>query len=120
MAKCECGAMSDVLPSTNARKRWHREHKVEVDRVSPEDMQRFETWRSLRGEDLERAMLDARWFVQPNDLIGGWSIMPVDRPPSSGFPEVADFLSKRAAEHIVGLHNAELVQRAEEHTEVCR
>jgi hypothetical protein len=31
MAKCECGAMSDVLPSTNARKRWHRGHKAEVD-----------------------------------------------------------------------------------------
>jgi hypothetical protein len=27
-ALCACGALSHVLPSTNARKRWHREHKL--------------------------------------------------------------------------------------------
>lgn len=26
-AKCECGQMSERLPSGNARKRWHREHR---------------------------------------------------------------------------------------------
>lgn len=29
-AKCQCGAMSDVLPSRNARARWHRDHKTEA------------------------------------------------------------------------------------------
>jgi hypothetical protein len=27
---CECGAKSDDLPSANARKRWHRDHKADV------------------------------------------------------------------------------------------
>lgn len=26
-AACECGARSDVLPSTRQRQQWHREHK---------------------------------------------------------------------------------------------
>jgi hypothetical protein len=29
-ALCECGKKSQVLPSTAARKRWHREHKEAV------------------------------------------------------------------------------------------
>lgn len=29
-AKCSCGALSESLPSRNARKRWHRAHKEEV------------------------------------------------------------------------------------------
>jgi hypothetical protein len=28
--RCTCGALSPVLPSTAARKRWHREHKDAV------------------------------------------------------------------------------------------
>ena len=28
--ECSCGAISEVLPSTAARQRWHREHKAEV------------------------------------------------------------------------------------------
>lgn len=28
--KCECGALSDELPNTASRKRWHREHKEAV------------------------------------------------------------------------------------------
>jgi hypothetical protein len=28
-ALCECGAVSDVLPSANKRKAWHRAHKSE-------------------------------------------------------------------------------------------
>jgi hypothetical protein len=27
---CACGESSGVLPSNNARKRWHRQHKKEV------------------------------------------------------------------------------------------
>lgn len=29
-AKCRCGAMSEVLPSANQRKAWHRTHKAEI------------------------------------------------------------------------------------------
>jgi len=29
-AKCECGALSEDLPSTAARKRWHAEHKASL------------------------------------------------------------------------------------------
>lgn len=29
-AKCECGAMSEVLPSRNKRAQWHRDHKMDV------------------------------------------------------------------------------------------
>lgn len=75
-------------------------------------MKTLDEWRSLRGADLEQAMLDSRWFVQPNDLIGGWAITVTDEPPSAGYPEVADFLSERAAWHIVELHNAALGGRA--------
>lgn len=28
--KCSCGALSEPQPSDAARKRWHREHKIEV------------------------------------------------------------------------------------------
>jgi hypothetical protein len=28
--RCECGEWSPVLPTTAARKRWHREHKDEI------------------------------------------------------------------------------------------
>lgn len=30
MAKCECGAMSEMLRSRSARKRWHAQHKDEL------------------------------------------------------------------------------------------
>lgn len=29
-AVCSCGARSDSLSSTNARKRWHAEHKQQI------------------------------------------------------------------------------------------
>lgn len=29
-AKCECGEMSEVLPSGAARRRWHAQHKLDV------------------------------------------------------------------------------------------
>lgn len=46
------------------------------------------------------------WYVQPNDVTGGWCIMDVDDTPgNSGRPEIADFCEKEAAEHIVWLHN---------------
>jgi hypothetical protein len=49
--------------------------------------------------------MQMHWYAQPNDLIGGWCVMPADEPPSGGLPEVADFLTQEAAEHIALLHN---------------
>jgi hypothetical protein len=46
-----------------------------------------------------------RWYARPDDLIGGWCVMPVDEPPSAGMPAVADFIMQEAAEHIARLHN---------------
>lgn len=42
-ALCECGAESPVLPSTAARKRWHREHK---------DAIRAEQWHREHPDEL--------------------------------------------------------------------
>lgn len=58
--------------------------------------------------DFAAAALAARWYAHPNDLIGGWCVMPVDQPPSCGVGEVADFTRQEIAEHIAGLHNARL------------
>lgn len=65
-------------------------------------------WRQLRGDALSAAMMTARWCAQPDDLIGGWCVMPVDEPPSCGVPPVADFMSQQAAEYCARLHNASL------------
>jgi hypothetical protein len=54
-----------------------------------------------------------RWYAHPNDIIGGWSVLTVDRPPSTlshagdGW-EVATFVSEADARRIVDLHNADL------------
>jgi len=53
---------------------------------------------------LEESMT-SRWYARPDDLIGGWCVMPVDEPPSAGMPEVASFIMQEAAEHIAFLHN---------------
>lgn len=51
--------------------------------------------------------MDERWYVQPNDLIGGWCVMTEDKPPSEADPAswIGDCLSQEVAEHIVVLHN---------------
>lgn len=47
----------------------------------------------------------------PNDLIGGWCIMPLPLTPGvAAIPEVADFLSQRNAQYMVSLHNANLLE----------
>lgn len=53
-----------------------------------------------------------RWYAHPNDLIGGWSILTHDGPPSEldghNGREVATFVNQQDARHIVDLHNAAL------------
>lgn len=49
--------------------------------------------------------LTTTWYAQPDDLIGGWCVMPSEQPPSAGGPQLADFTSQQIAEHVAGLHN---------------
>jgi len=73
----------------------------------PDDSGReLERVRQLSGEVLENELFYRQWYVQQDDLIGGTCVMPVDLPPSTGWPEIANFLSQKCAEHIVALHNA--------------
>jgi hypothetical protein len=59
--------------------------------------------------------LHGRWYAQPNDLIGGWSVMPVDQPPSAArLPDLASFASEHIARHIATLHNQQLEDRGGE------
>lgn len=62
---------------------------------------------------IDNDLLAAKWYVQENDLIGGWCAMTSDDPPSEqkGFP-VADFLTEEIAKHIVSVHNNWLALRS--------
>jgi transcriptional regulator with XRE-family HTH domain len=62
--------------------------------------------KSLDAEALERELISRKWYVYPNDLIGGYCIMPIDAPLSSGCSQIADFINELAAEHIATLHNS--------------
>lgn len=68
----------------------------------------FEHWRHLRGQELVTAMQQATWYAMPDDVIGGWCVMPDDLPPSSGLPEIGSFISEVLAKEIADLHNANL------------
>lgn len=68
-----------------------------------------------RKIDLMIKPCEEQWYVKPNDLIGGWCVMPMDSTPGDapyGVSEVADFCSKEVAEHIVELHNKSLKGRS--------
>jgi hypothetical protein len=52
---------------------------------------------------------DPGWFVQPNDLIGGTCVMPLDITPASAAQDVhsvADFMNEADAALIVALRAA--------------
>lgn len=68
----------------------------------------LDQWRELRGKAFVAALLAATWYAQPEDTIGGYCVMPVPRPPSSGYPYAADFCTELIAVHIAELHNAAL------------
>lgn len=64
-------------------------------------------------------MPDETWYAHPNDLIGGWSVMNRDYPPSGlnrvtdpGGREVATFMSEADARRIAALHNADVTGRS--------
>jgi hypothetical protein len=71
----------------------------------------LDQWRELRGKAHVAALLGATWYAQPEDTIGGYCVMPVPRPPSSGYPYAADFCDALVAVHIAELHNAGLAAR---------
>jgi hypothetical protein len=59
------------------------------------------------SEDQARVTgLTSRWYAMPDDVIGGWCVMPTEKPPSLGGFQVAEFVSRELAEHIAELHNA--------------
>lgn len=51
-------------------------------------------------------MINKKWYIVENDLIGGHAISPEDKPTSEYPYTVADLLQDDdAAAHIVWLHN---------------
>jgi len=59
-------------------------------------------------------MTTETWYAHPNDLIGGWSVLNRDHPPSGlnrvddrDGREVATFMSEADARRIADLHNTE-------------
>jgi hypothetical protein len=57
-------------------------------------------------------VMDVEWHAKPNDLIGGWCVMPEDKTPArSELAEVADMLTEDVAKYIAMLHNRELISR---------
>lgn len=76
--------------------------------------QALEQLKQLRGVALLGYVMNAEWFAHPNDLIGGWCVVPLDLPPSAGVFTIADFTDERAARHIAWLHNRFLSERRAE------
>lgn len=54
-------------------------------------------------------VINIKWYVQPNDLVGGWCISNVDKPPSQHNHidefEIGDLLTEEVANYIVSIHN---------------
>ena len=55
--------------------------------------------------------LGVTWYAQPNDVIGGWCVMTVNKPPGEAkVQEVADFVTEEAARHVADIHNRWLLE----------
>lgn len=58
----------------------------------------------------EEAKTGESWYAQPNDLIGGWCVMPVNETPAtSGVNEIADFTNAAIARYIAAVNPATLL-----------
>ncbi len=68
--------------------------------------QQVEDLRRLRGQALVVHLMRSYWYAMPNDLIGGWCVVPIQLPPSAGVVEIATFIDEEFARHIAALHNA--------------
>lgn len=62
----------------------------------------------LTADELEAFMEENVWYVEENDLIGGWCITVLPLPPSTGNIPIADFLSENTAKNLVAMHNNKL------------
>jgi hypothetical protein len=49
--------------------------------------------------------LNVKWYAQPNDLIGGWCVSIIDKPPSQGPGDIGNFITEEMARHVVEIHN---------------
>lgn len=65
----------------------------------------IDRWNEMCGAELEAAILAATWYAHAGDLVGGWCVTVVDKPPSSGAVEVGSFLGEDVARHVAELHN---------------
>jgi hypothetical protein len=55
--------------------------------------------------------LGVTWYAQPNDILGGWCVMPVDKPPGEAkIQEVADVVDETTARHLADIHNRWLLE----------
>jgi len=62
----------------------------------------------LGPKGVEEYIMTNVWWVQPDDLIGGWVIVPLPLPPSSGIMQIADFTHEDVARYVASLHNQRL------------
>jgi hypothetical protein len=65
---------------------------------------------TTHSDGAHRGATPAPWFVHPDDLVGGWAVMNVDKPPSqcnprAGEGQICDFTSEADARLIVELRN---------------
>jgi hypothetical protein len=70
----------------------------------------------LKSDSL--SVLSSTWYAKPDDLIGGWCVMPVDCTPAEapkGIAEVASFVYKEVAEHMAAIHNEWLTRVRDSH-----
>lgn len=68
----------------------------------------------LGPEGVERFITGNPWFVEPDDLSGGWVLVPLPYPPSSGVIEIAGFTHEHIARYIATLHNEQLQEQQED------
>lgn len=66
-----------------------------------------EIWK-LGPEGVRQYVMNNVWFVEADDLIGGWVIVPLPMPPSTGIVEIASFVHEDMARYIASLHNEHL------------
>jgi hypothetical protein len=60
---------------------------------------------------LDEYIMNNVWFVEADDMIGGWVIVPLPFPPSIGNIEIANFVREDNARYIAALHNQQLFTR---------
>jgi hypothetical protein len=95
---------ADNWPLWTFLNRWYETFPAEAEQLPAT----VGEWRELRGPDLVDAMRRATWYAHFNDEVGGWSVMPIDQPTSSGAPEVGCFLAEQIARDIADDHNNKL------------